>query len=362
MQAFGGGRGAAVRRALWWGALLAGLLVLVLWSRGALAASGARVALLTANPRDTTTKRLKAELTQLGVETVVVPAGANTSIGRVALENVARKVGAFAAIRVVPVESEVEVWVADRVTGKTVVREVLHGSGSAARDDTIALGAVELLRASLLEVTASYGLGKRGEVAPPPVVVRELAPAPTLAPPVPKPRPVLAVGLESAAALEFDGIGPGLSAMLLVRYLLTRGLGLEALGVLPVIQGQISSETQGGKASVAMSAAGLGLTWSWNDRNTTALVGLGMLAAPLQVVGNPRRRSGLDGVVNKLSIGAPYLRVGAGFRLMQSLRLRVDATLSYGLRRVPILFVDSEVASWGRPTLLVGFGPELLLP
>ena len=359
MQAFGR-RGGAFRRVRFLGALIAGLLVLVLWSGTGLAASAPRVALLTANPADTTTKRLKAELTQLGVETVVVRAGPNTPVGRVTLENVARRVGAFAAIRIVPVESEVEVWVADRVTGKTVVREVLHGSGSAARDDTIALGAVELLRASLLEVTASYELNARGEVPPPPVVVRKLTPTPTLAPPRPKPRPVVAIGLVPAAALEFDRIGPGVSAVLLVRYLWSKALGMEALGLLPVLHGVVNEKGQG-RASVAQSAAGLGLTYSWHERNATALFGLGMMAAQLEVVGT-EARPGLDTSQDSLVLGAPYLRIGAGLRVFDAVRIRIDASVSYALRPVPIVFVRDEVASWGRPTLLVGLGPELLLP
>jgi hypothetical protein len=336
-----------------------GLFAVVLWSGAGLAAAAPRVALLTSNPADTTTKRLKAELAQLGVETVVVPA-ANTPVGRVTLENVARRVGAFAAIRIVPVESEVEVWVADRVTGKTVVREVLHGSGSAARDDTIALGAVELLRASLLEVTASYELKSRGEVPAPPVVVRKLTPPPLLAPPWPKPRPVLAIGLEPAAALEFDRVDPGVSAMLLVRYLWSRSLGVEALGLLPALHGVVREQGQG-RASVAMSGVGLGLTYSWQERNATALIGLGMLAAQLEVAGTEARH-GLDLSQDSLVLGAPYLRAGAGLRVTEAIRIRIDVSLSYALRPVPIVFVQDEVASWGRPSLLVGLGPELLLP
>jgi hypothetical protein len=340
--------------------LLAALFTLVLWSEAGLAALAPRVALITANPADTTTKRLKAELSQLGVETVVVRAGPNTPVGRVTLENVARRVGAFAAIRIVPVESEVEVWVADRVTGKTVVREVLHGSGSAARDDTIALGAVELLRASLLEVTASYDLNPHGDVPPPPVVVRKLTPAPTLAPPRPKSRPVLAVGLVPAAALEFDRIGPGVSAMLLVRYLWSKSLSVEALGLLPVVHGVVR-ETGQGKASVGLSGAGLGVAYSWHERNATALFGLGMMAAQLEVVGT-EAGPGLDLSQDSLVLGAPYLRAGAGLRVFESVRIRLDASLSYSLRPVPIVFVQDEVARWGRPSLLVGIGPELLLP
>ncbi|MBN1605311.1 MAG: hypothetical protein JW940_01685 [Polyangiaceae bacterium] len=359
MLAFGR-RGSAVRREWFLGALIAGLLALTLWSGTALAGSAPRVALLTSNPADTTTKRLKAELTQLGVETVVVRTGPNTPVGRVTLESVARRVGAFAAIRIVPVESEVEVWVADRVTGKTVVREVLHGSGSAARDDTIALGAVELLRASLLEVTASYELNTRGEVAPPPVVVGKLTPTPTLAPPRPKARPVVAIGLEPALAVEFDRIGPGVSAMLLVRYLWTKSWGVEALGLLPVVRGETREEVRG-KASAAVSAAGLGLTFSWQERNVAALFGLGMMAAQLEVVG-ANAGPGLEDSQDSLALGAPYLRAGAGLRVFDAVRIRVDASLSCALRPVPIMFVQDEVASWGRPSLLVGIGPELLLP
>ena len=67
-------------------------------------------------------------------------------------EQAARSVGAVAAVRLIASsEGKVEVWVADRVTGKAVVRE-LDSPGAGASDAAVAIGSVELLRASLMEL------------------------------------------------------------------------------------------------------------------------------------------------------------------------------------------------------------------
>jgi hypothetical protein len=328
-----------------------------------------RVALVSDRVDSTTTKRLKAELEQLGVRCEVIQAGPGTPIGRASLENVARRAGAFAAIRVVPIAAEVEVWVADRVTGKTVVREVIRGSSSSSSvDDTIALGAVELLRASLLEVNATTKL-QHGEIPPPPVV-EEIAPPPPRRAKTKDGVPwVAGVALEPALDIGFDGITPGVAAQVLIRFPWGKQLNVEALGLLSVVPGKIEDNAESDDASIKASAEvstqalGLGLTWSWHSAGVSPLLGLGLLGAALDVEGDPPGDSDHFRHQNeRLRLGAPYARLGAGFALLESLRARVDAELLYSLRDVPIRFVDDEVASWGQPSLLLGAGLEILLP
>jgi len=127
------------------------------------------VAIVTPDPASALTRRVRAELAALGVDVIVIRPPEGSSVSRTPLEQAARNVGAAAAVRLVPsTEGTVEVWVADRVTGKAVVRE-LPASGTGASDAAVAVGTVELLRASLMELHS--GESPRGEVAPTPQIV-----------------------------------------------------------------------------------------------------------------------------------------------------------------------------------------------
>src|SRR5579859_3968445 len=114
---------------------------------GARAESGATlVAIVTVEPSSSLTKRVRAELEGLGLDVIVLKPPDEGSPSRAPLEQAARSVGAVAAVRLVASsEGKVEVWVADRVTGKAVVRE-LDAPETGASDAAVAIGSVELLR------------------------------------------------------------------------------------------------------------------------------------------------------------------------------------------------------------------------
>src|SRR5580704_2293598 len=110
------------------------------------------VAIVTAEPNSSLTRRVRAELEGLGLDVIVLKPPEEGSPSRAPLEQAARSVGAVAAVRLIASsEGKVEVWVADRVTGKAVVRE-LDAPASGASDAAVAIGSVELLRASLMEL------------------------------------------------------------------------------------------------------------------------------------------------------------------------------------------------------------------
>src|SRR5580692_11462507 len=117
------------------------------------AESGAAlVAIVTSEPNSSLTRRVRAELQGLGVDVIVIKPPDEGSPSRAPLEQAARSVGAVAAVRLIASsEGKVEVWVADRVTGKAVVRELDAPAGGTS-DAAVAIGSVELLRASLMEL------------------------------------------------------------------------------------------------------------------------------------------------------------------------------------------------------------------
>ena len=109
-------------------------------SHGARAESGATlVAIVTAEPYSSLARRVRAELQGLGLDVLVLKPPDEGSPSRAPLERAARSVGAVAAVRLVASsEGKVEVWVADRVTGKAVVRE-LDAPESGASDAVVAV-------------------------------------------------------------------------------------------------------------------------------------------------------------------------------------------------------------------------------
>ena len=118
--------------------------------------------------------RLRGELLAAGFEAEVVelPLDANVRESLERLTPPARN-GASATALVAVVASadpgSAELWVIDRVTGKTVVRRVNAGTADASRAaEVLAVRAVELLRASFLElaVPPANGAGPRVPAAP----------------------------------------------------------------------------------------------------------------------------------------------------------------------------------------------------
>jgi hypothetical protein len=97
---------------------------------------------------------LRVELTVLGLHPLVVPREDNETTPS-DLTEAARRNHAIAAFRVLVDEQKVEVWLADRVTGKVLLREVLvtkDSSHAETEEHAVVARAVELLRASLLEL------------------------------------------------------------------------------------------------------------------------------------------------------------------------------------------------------------------
>lgn len=125
--------------------------------------------------------RLRAELAIAGFEAVLVDA--KEASDGTSLSQRARTTSSFAAISVARRGGlGAEVWVADRVTGKTVRREVSFDAGSTDAAAIFAIRAVELLHASLLELSEPHP--SRGEVAAPRTIVEWVAPPPSPPPSV----------------------------------------------------------------------------------------------------------------------------------------------------------------------------------
>ncbi len=172
------------------------------------AAAFDRVVVLSA-PGSTLAVRLQAELGALGLDTIAEAAPADVSPS--ALEAIAHDKEALATILLVGSEHVLEIWIADRTTGKTVIREIPVRQGGAS-DDTAVTKTVELLRASLLEVQFQSGTDKLPPaleklISPPP------APPPLIEPPPLSPLPrlperIVTIRLGPAVAFGAGGLPP----------------------------------------------------------------------------------------------------------------------------------------------------------
>lgn len=132
----------------------------------------AQQVLVVAEQESPATRRCAAELDGLDLEPLFVAMVPPLDAG--ALSALARDRGAIAAIAVVGAAGRYDIWVVDRVTGKALLREVVL-EGDDPDGGELALRAVELLRASLLELEAPHP--SRGAVPAPPEIERLLSPS-----------------------------------------------------------------------------------------------------------------------------------------------------------------------------------------
>jgi hypothetical protein len=287
--------------------------------------------------------RLRAELESLGFETQVADTSEEPT--RASLEEAARQAGAMAALRVRASRAGVEVWIQDRVTSKTVLREVVVAEGQ--DESVVAVRAVELLRASLLEVGAPGFAG--GELPPTPTVER------LVEPPAP-PERRLSLALGPALGLSPGGLGPTPHVDVAVRW---RAAGRFVLGTrvfVPALPAAVDGPE--GRASVSLSAASI-----TGDAEllppgrffARAGVGVGALWAHMDGAAAPSFVGRGDDVFAALS----FVHAGAAVAASRDVRFFGDATLAVATPRPVVRFADREVASWGRPAAFFTLGLEV---
>lgn len=305
-----------------------------------------RVALVVEAQGDPVARRLRAELVALGFE--VVEVAAEGEAAREALENVARAESAVAALRVVPSAQGVEVWIVDRVTGKTVLREVVTADATAPAEDVVPVRAVELLRASLMEIDAPHPV--QGEVPPPPNV-RTIVPKPR-PPPVPPPRWSLALG--PALLFSPGGLSTAGEARVALRWRIGDRLGASAIGLVPAIAAYI--ETPQYRTDVSPWIGGLSgdFYFARPGARWTPTAGLGVGLVALRMVGQ-----GTQGATDTTWGTAPFVSAGLTYAISKSLRVGADVLVGALFPETRIDFVSTPVAKWGRPLAAWSAGVEV---
>ena len=341
-----------VRAALVLSVLLASLLL----AGRAQAQSGATlVAIVTAEPNAPLTRRVRAELEGLGVDVIVLKPPDEGSSVRAPLERAARSVGAVAAVRLVASsEGKVEVWVADRVTGKAVVRE-LDASESGASDAAVAIASVELLRASLMELHSTEP--PHGEV-PASDRVRALAlPVPGAAPAMPR------LGLSAGAGAELGarGLGPSADADIGLWIRVASRFGARLVGHASLSPARV--DTPSGAVEVRAQLVGAMATYAFVDPAGAARPWVPSLSLGIAAVHIATTGTAVPPFVSATQdtwTAAPLASLGLAWAFVPGLRLRADGLAAWSLPPVHVTTPTTAAGWWGGPALLVSLGIEML--
>jgi len=317
---------------------------------------------IVAPAHDRLSAAIAAELQALGFATSWRPRPDAFSIDGSALIVVARQESALAAVRARVTDGHVQVWIADRVTNKTVLR-VVAPAGDAMDLEALALRTVELLRASLLE--ASLPDAAPGEVPITAEIERKakfVRPRSKFAPPERAVAPELSQpGFRLSIAPRLSWSPGGLSLAggldLGLGWMLNDRWGAVLFTSVSLLDGAV--ERGAGRATLDTTVAGakvrlqpLGRAYRW-----VPSVALGFAA--VSVTSRAEATAPLQAQRVSAWTAAPQAEVGIAYRINSRVRLRADAGAGLLLAPVSLRFAGEEVATWGRPFVFVALGADV---
>lgn len=322
-------------------------LALLAGPRGYAADEAPRIALIEDPAETTILPRLRAELSELGLDVRTVAKHPDEQLPR-DLIAAARASDSVAAFRIVVEGDRADVWIADRVTGKVVLREMLP-RGPRIDGRLVALRAVELLRVSLMELDARRP--PPGEVAPPPTLTQ----TPALMPDLER----FSFAAESAFLWSPGGCGPGAGVAAAVAWR-PSWLGARLSGGSLLAPATLSRPEGKGEVTTRW----LALDAVVQPRRTRMTfrprggIGMAALATQLQGLGIEARPSHQATVFTV----APMVSFDLGWAFHPRIRLTVGVAYLRPLRPVDILVAGASVASFGRDILLGSAGVDVVLP
>ncbi|WAS91828.1 hypothetical protein [Nannocystis punicea] len=292
-------------------------------------------------------RQLRAELSALGFEVLAPEAPAEGD------ELWADDLGAVAAIRVVEHEA-LEIHIADRVAGKSVRHRVAIPQPHTEEDARIvAMRAIELLRASLREPQEAP------VVSPPPP--RPSPPSTPSTPSPPRPAaPRFFIHLAPAVAGSPGGLGPSLHALLGLRWMPHRHLGLAIQALAPTV-GTVASGPEGtARIHTALVLAGLHVSFVRSSARWQPDAGVGIGPAFLRMRGSAAPAYG--DATEVVASAAFAARFGLAVAVHPRVRLRLDGHIGALVPRPLVRFAGRTVADWGRPFGIGALGVEIVLP
>lgn len=302
------------------------------------------IVLIADEPSDAVVARLASDLQGLGFGVVVLSATPENTGDASALERTTRSLGGLAGVRVLPGGRGSALWVLEPSTNRSVTRELPGVTDGNADPNEVALGTLELLRASMLELHP-----------PPAEPVRHVEP-PAPAPPPAEPPARLSLGGALAAELGLRSVSASAATVWSVWLRLGGCFGARGFTALP-----LSSEharVAEGEVEVRSTLVGVGLACSSERPGwLTPRVGLGFVAARIETRGLANTRSLSHQAAAWL--GGGYGLLGIGARLTRDVRLNLDATGIVLPTPAAILVQQREIGTWGAPGALLSLGLEV---
>jgi hypothetical protein len=292
--------------------------------------------------------RLRAELLDAGFEVVEVDRAPGDP--RSEVEDAAPATSGFATVAMSRAGDGAfaDIWISDHVTGKTVVRRLEVGADPDA-PAVLAIRALELLRASLLEV-AAQGPPSQPPISAPGDVMKWIEPALPRAPPSPLLRGT-ALGLGALALHGLRGIGLAVGPVLDVSY----GVGpwfARATIAGPLFGPEL--RTASGSATIRQELAALAAGWASDPKPLGVYAWVGAGAFDLHTDGSavaPDR--GTSGsVVSFLGTAG----IGGLARVGPRIALTADLEAMVLDPRPIVVIAGRDAGSAGGPSVGASFG------
>lgn len=340
--------------------LLVSFVLLLLPGRSSWAASGAspRVVIVMRTGVTSLSARIAAELRTMGFDAVEAQPGDFEQD----LAAVTRRFQAVAGAKFELLDESVRLWLFDRTTGKTLMREVPRPDG--VPEARLALHAVELLRASLLEL--SLPQAPRGELEAPDELLKAAgvpatpsSPEPPANPeplgvPAQPPQPVEPLrttkrplfGLEVGPALvgamgdlrAFPAVAVG------AAYFVAPDVSVGAVGLVPLAA--TSFHAVEGSSENRITTLGIEMRWQPNRGAVQPFASLGPVMMLLQTRGTPED-AGLSASSDSAITFGGYARLGLGVEITTNLHFSPQALLGVQSRYFAIDYAAREAARWG---------------
>lgn len=279
--------------------------------------------------------QLEAELQLLGFEVVHAPAIDPTRVRD--LQALARELDVAAAILVDPGDAQIDLWVVDRTTGKTVVRTVAIDdprSHDAAR--VAAVRAIDLLRASFREL----------EDAPPPpeAEVKATPPVRRTIRRVPR-RFGLTVGPAVAGAA--GGLGATAHVAIAFEAMPHPVFGIGVRGFVPVVGARVTAPEGAVRVHVGWITVGPRFALRKPDRIVLPSLGVSVGAAFAGMRGEAEPP--YEGHYDLVASAMFELDAALAIAVHSRVRIWLDASVGAAVPRVGVRIAGERVATWGTP-------------
>lgn len=320
---------------------------------GDLRPGAALIVIVADEPDDAASSRLHRDLRSLGFAVVVLSATPENSSDTAALERAARGLGGIAGVHLLANSAGSELWLFEPATGQTVTRSLPRSEGVAAHPNEVALGTLELLRASMMELhprPRALGRAQPDRSAPPLASEGAHEPKQGLA--------AFSLSGGVAAELGLRSVGPSLSTLWAAWLRVGGCFGVRGFAALPLVAE--AAELSEGRVEVEPLLLGAGLSCTWADSagRFWPRVSLGFAAAHVTTRGSavdPSRSS--DGAA---WLGGAYGLLGLGARVARQVRVNLDLTAVVLPTPASIVASQREVGTWGAPGALVSVGVEVM--